>query len=569
MFPAGAPTTTSGKAPPIARVVVRRLGGSVRRLARTARRFWADVLGVIAAIVYAAPSLAYPFGFDHPIHWYIGRRLLDGEMPYAESGISTKPPGAFVVYAIADLLLSEEQWAIRIVDLLFALGIALLVVTFRPRRAQPDGRVVDATPIRHGELGAAAVIVLGFYYTHFGPSDTAHPELWQSFFMLASGWVLVRAPDFRVSARRAFASGVLACIAVTFKHVAAVTGVVAGFGVLAMALAHREPWVALRNGAVYTLGVALVLGLTFLPFVLTGTFDAFWELMVDFMLDYAQHGAPRTYSWPRWLTHAYSLYGVATCLMGVFVGLGVATATRQRRELWTGIWIAALLAGAFGSVFVQRRVFAQWGFTYHFIATVPFLALSLAWGLRRALPRSGHAQLGAAAALVACAFWFGPTWTFGHQSYMWNYRKEWLAFWDYVNGRLSFDEFHRPHQTGHFESHVRLSAVARVINARKRPGDTLCVDGFTAHVYSMTKLRCPSRFLIGDGVGNRPAWHAEYRRMLDETPPTFFLTFPDRPRVRVLTARGYTRTDITYDGATFTLLERPREAARPDEAARD
>ncbi len=532
----------------------------MRRTVGWARRHWADLAGVLASLVYVLPSLWYPFGFDQPIHWYIGRRLLEGEIPYAESGISTKPPAAFVVYAISDLLLSDAQWAIRVVDLGFALAIAALVVTFRTRRTEPDGRVVYATPITHGEIGAACVLTLGFYYTHFGSSDTAHPELWEGFFMLAAGWLVVRAPDGRVSLRRAFAAGVLACVAVTFKHVAAVTGVLVAIGILATAFSRRQVWLGLQNGAAFTTGVALVLGLVFLPFALSGTFDAFWQLMVEYMLDYAAHGAPRSYGMPRWLTHPYALYGVAACVTALLAGLGVTLGARDRRERATGLWIAALLLGAFGSVFVQRRVFAQWGFSYHFIVAVPALALALAWGLRRALPRLGRAHLAVATVLVACAFWFGPTWTFGHQSDMWSYRKEWPAFWEYVHGRLTFDAFHRPHQSGRYESHVRLSYVAREICRRMRPGDTLCVDGFTAHLYPMTGLRCPSRFLIGDGVGRNRAWQREYQRMLDETPPTYFVTFPDRAGVRLLVGRGYRRRDIRADGATYTLLVAPRHA---------
>ena len=58
--------------------------------------------------------------------------------------------------------------------------------------------------------------------------------------------------------------------------------------------------------------------------------------------------------------------------------------------------------------------------------------------------------------------------------------------------------------------------------------------------------------------------------MLDETPPTFFVTFPNRPRVRRLMRRGYRRHDIRANGITFSLLIRPREgeAGAPSEPAR-
>ncbi len=525
-----------------------------------ARRWGADVAGVVAAVVYGLPSLAYPFGIDQPIHWYIGRGLLRGELPYAESAVSTKPPGVFVVHALGQLVLGDAQWSIRVVDLVFVVLTGVLVATFRPRRTPPDGREVPVAPLRPGETGAATLAVSGLYYTCFDFFDAAHPELWQGFFMLASGWLIVRAPDGRVSARRAFAAGVLACLAVTFKHVAAMTGVLGGMAIVAMALARRDTGAALRGAGAFTLGVAVVLGLTVLPFALAGSFDAFWELMVDFILDYAAHRARRPSGVPRWLTHPYGLYAVIGCVVALLAGLAVARAGRDRRELRTGAWIFALLLGAAGSVLIQKRVFSEWGFTYHFIAMVPFLALGLSWGLRRALPRAGVAQLASVAALVAALFWFAPRFTFGEEH---SYRKEWPAFWAHLRGELGEAEYHAPHRAGRLESHLRLAEVAREIDAAARPGDTLCVDGFIAELYSLTRLRCPSRFIIGDGVGQKREWHAEYAAMLERTPPTFFVTFPDRPRVRQLLGRGYRRRDLRVDGVTYSLLELRREPAEP------
>src|SRR5690606_10999234 len=154
------------------------------------RRWWADVLGVLVAAIYGLPSLGYPFGIDHPIHWYLGRRLLDGELPFV-SGISTKPPGVFLVHAFSLVAFGDHLWSIRIVDLAFVLATGALIATFRARRTMPDGIIAEVPARRPGELGSATLAVSFLYYTYFGFSDTAHPELWQAFFMLASGWVIV------------------------------------------------------------------------------------------------------------------------------------------------------------------------------------------------------------------------------------------------------------------------------------------------------------------------------------------------------------------------------------------
>ena len=66
--------------------------------------------------------------------------------------------------------------------------------------------------------------------------------------------------------------------------------------------------------------------------------------------------------------------------------------------------------------------------------------------------------------------------------------------------------------------------------------------------------------MIGDIVGRNPEFVAEYREMLEETPPTFFVTFTDRARPRQLARQGYTRHDVTANGITYAVMIR-----RPDE----
>ena len=179
----------------------------MRARAREALRDgWLDALGALAAITFALPSLDYPFGMDQPIHWYIGRRWLEGEMPYV-SGVSTKPPGVFLVHAASILAFGDRQASVRIVDLIFVLVAAALIATFRARRRTADGRVVDLHPRRPGEVAAACVVMAALVYVYFDWNALGHPDLWQGVFVLLTAWLIVRAPDGVVSPRRAFAAG--------------------------------------------------------------------------------------------------------------------------------------------------------------------------------------------------------------------------------------------------------------------------------------------------------------------------------------------------------------------------
>ena len=527
------------------------------RIGRLARRWGLDLAGAIGAIVYALPSLAYPFARDHPIHWYIGRRLLEGEMPYV-SGISTKPPAVFVVHALSQALLGDHMWSIRVFDLAFVLANGVLIATFRRRRRLADGTILDTPPRKPGELGAACILVAVFHYTFFDFSDTGHPELWQAFFMLAPAWVLARAPEWRPSKGAVVLAGALACTAVMFKHPAVFSGVLVGVALVLVPLARGELKRAAVDAGLYTAGVALTLALTLLPFWATGALGAFWEVMVDFILNHYAPGDTPMRGAPPWLTYDHGLFAVVTALLFLAAGFGVATAARDRGERRLGVWVLLVLLVAAGSVVVQRRALFSFTFTYYFVAITPFLVLPVAWGLRRALPRSGLAQLAFALALGALAFLGGPK---GTHNADWSYRAEWAGWIDIVEGTRTREEHWAFYYNSRLDAYVRQRGVARAINERKREGDTLCVDGFVPILYHLTDTRCPSRFLVGDAAyGGPPSWRVQYEAMFREDPPTFYVTFSDRAsKIRQLERLGYTRHDVS-DGARphYVVMQRER-----------
>lgn len=528
---------------------------TMRERILTAAGRWAwDLWGVLAAVAYALPSLGYPFARDHPIHWYIGRRLLEGEMPYV-SGISTKPPAVFVTHALSQLVFGDHQWSIRVFDLGFVLANGVLIATFRRRRLGPEG-AVETAPLRPGELGAACVWVAMFHYTFFDFSDTGHPELWQAFFMLAPAWVLARAPGGVLRHREAFMAGALACVAVMYKHPAVVSGVVVGVAVVSVALARGAVRHAIASAGAFTAGVGAVLALTLLPFWVTGSAGAFWEVMVDFILNHYAPGDTPMNGPPPWLTYDHGLFAVliAAALLGS--GLAVTSATRDRRERRLGLWIGATMLAAVISVAIQRRALFSYTFTYYFVVLTPFLALSSAWGARRALPGRGVAQLAVAVAVCASLFFYAPR---GTHNGAWSYREEWAGWADVVRGRRAPEERWEAYYNSRLDAYVRQRRVADAILERRREGDTLCVDGFVPILYPLTGMRCRSRYFVGEvAYGGPRSWREEYEAMLVDDPPVFYVTFSDRyARVHQLEQRGFARHDIV-DGIEphYVVLER-------------
>jgi hypothetical protein len=513
-------------------------------------RFALDAAGMLAAIVYALPSLHYPFARDHGVHWYIGHRLLEGEMPYATSGVSTKPPAVFVVHALSQLFFGDHMSSIRVVDLVFVLATGVMIATFRTRIGP---RAIATPSLRRGEIGACSMLVAVFHYTFFDFSDTAHPELWQAFFMLAPAWIIARAPDGKISGGAAFAAGALACWAVMFKHPAVFSGVIAGFAVVLVGFARKSWREGLANAGLYTAGVATTVLLTVLPFVLTGTFDQFWELMIDFIVNHYARGNAPIDGPPPWLTYDHGLFALAIAIAFYFAGLGAAIAMRSRRERWLGVWIGINAAVALGSVLLQRRALYSFTFTYYFVVMTPFMALMTAWGIRRYFPRHGAKQLALAAVLGALAFFYEPK---GTHNAEWTFRTEWTGWIRVLEGRIGEDEHYRAYYNSHLDVFVRQRRVAEELNRLNRPGDTLCVDGFIPILYHLSSMRCPSRFIVGDGAwAGPPEWRVEYQTMLRENPPDFYVTFSDRPaKIRELQALGFQRYDVNDGGRPYYVI---------------
>ncbi|MCZ7687019.1 MAG: hypothetical protein M5U28_53065 [Sandaracinaceae bacterium] len=471
----------------------------------------------------------------------------------------------FLLHAISITLFGDAQSSVRVLDLIFVLAAGFLIATFRRRRAD-DGVPFDHPERKPGEVGAACVLVACMHYTFFDYSDTAHPELWQGVFMLAAAWVITRAPRGEVSARAAFAAGVLACLAVTLKHVAALSGFVVALAAVALGVLRRSPREALRSGTAFTLGVIAVLVLTVLPFVVTGTFEQLRATMIDFILYYAGRSPAYTWGVPPWMKLDLGGWSVVVALILFVLGIAVTRATRNHRERQLGWWIALLAVTCFATIAVQKRALVWATFSYYFVVWVPFLALLAHWGLRQVVVRRAPAQLLAAALVTAAMFLVGPHWV-GNRT--WTYRQEHAMWRAHVRGERSWEDLHGAHRVSAIDAYVRQQRVGDALRRLARDGDTMCADGFVPALYYLGGLRCTSRYIVGDIAGPGSPLHEEHTRSLRERPPTFVVTFSDRrARIRQLEREGYVRHDVD-DGQRpfYVILERRRggqvSAARP------
>jgi len=151
-------------------------------------------------LVLLLQVLQMRFGRDQGIYAMVAAAILDGGMPYRDAW-DFKPPGIYLVYALAQLMFGRNEWGIRVLE---TVSLASLWPAFwlLARRFNHDARV--------GSL-AASLSVLIFAELEFW--HTAQPE---SFGGVIAIWgVLAAAPLISegVAPRRMLAlSAVAGCL---------------------------------------------------------------------------------------------------------------------------------------------------------------------------------------------------------------------------------------------------------------------------------------------------------------------------------------------------------------------
>jgi hypothetical protein len=497
-------------------------------VARGWSKYRYDALGSLLASIFALPAWTYPFGNDQALHWYLGNHWLHGELPYV-SGISSKPIGIFALHALSSWLFGAGAMAIRVSESVSVVLIGWVAAACsRPLHA----------PRKDGELGTGALLFAGMYYLFFDYWDTAHPELWESGFVLAGLLAARRAKNVWA---RDCGAGALCAAGFMFKFPAALPSLVVAALCATRAVHERKPqqaaWMALLEaGARFASGLALVFLLCVMPYALAGQLGPMWEVLHDFIGVYTAHALPPG-GVPGFL---YARRGAPLFALTFVLGFGgflQARTLRDREAQHTCGLIAAGLLMCAASVIAQGRYFA-----YHFVALAPFCAALCVFGLRQ-LPALAPwpntralLTLGATLVMLLVA---GPRWnTATHYSYgryithLARYRRGQIDRADYLEPFVGYSPF---------DVYVRMERLAKKMQRHVRAGDTLCVRGFLTPLYALTGLSCTSRHIVQDIVDTGlPEWPAEYERDLEKAPPSFIVTFVDRSAdLRKLKAQGY------------------------------
>ena len=357
-----------------------RAGGGSKERALLRTTFERGILVACAAGIafLCVQILMFGFGRDQGIYAMVAEALLRGKMPYRDAW-DFKPPGIFVIYALARLLFGRAQVGIRVLEVagLLATCWGLVRLSERFWKSRVAGFLAAA-------LAVLAHAQLDFWHT-------AQPESFGGYLTIFALLLAARAPEESAPSKRAvFLAGVLFGASGLLKPPlvggGALLGLYLGFREwqsLPAATPRRERLIAAGRPSLWiALGGATPLLLCALWFVAKGAWGDLREVLFVFTPHYTKLGWEGStiggmfyWSFIEWLTSYCSALSI-----GVLFALGFGAEAREKA-------FALLVAGIIGVHLVGVTMQAKF-FPYHYGATWPLTALLAGWGfdkLRRRL----------------------------------------------------------------------------------------------------------------------------------------------------------------------------------------
>lgn len=457
-------------------------------------------LGLALAGFALFQIVLFRFGRDQGIYSVVADTVLRGGMPYRDAW-DFKPPGIYLVYALARAVFGSNQWGIRVLEVL---GLASLFPAFSLLSRRFFG---DARP---GMLGAAMAIIVHAQLEFW---HTGQPEFFGGVLTI---WGLALAvyhdrsrliPAWLVW----LGSGVLFGAAGLMKPYLAGGAVVAAW-VAVRELRHRGKPVSRQIGSVIwmVLGVALPLGACALWFIVKGAWGDLYEALFKFAPGYAS----LTFQPAMVLSSCY--YALQVLLLGLSsllaVGLALALLLPQRTEgereglAIIGVLVALHVIG----IGIQSKFIP-----YHFSATLPLVALAAglgawkAWGWAKDRGVKGIA-LAVVVAVVSLITWTptqGQLGSFWIRSYE---RTATLIRGDpylYESMTMQLNTMPAIYYGADYQANVQ---VVQWLVENTEPADRVYIWGFEPFIYDLSRRKAASRYIYN--VPQRVEWYKNEAR---------------------------------------------------------
>ncbi len=500
--------------------------------------------------------LSFDYGRDQAIYALVAREILHGRMPYRDA-FDFKPPGVFLVYALARLLFGPAQVGIRILEVVAMLTTALGLVHLAK---------VHFKSSRPGYIAAALASQM---HAQLDFWHTAQPETFGGTLTLlglcASTSAL--AATHVGKAKRAvplwLLAGSLFGMAGLMKPPLAGAGAV--IGALA-ALASLVPRIAPPEAAKLSMLVRLVRALTtlgatavggVLPFVVTlvwfkskGALGDLHEVLFVFTPHYtklswenARFLGMAYYGFTEWLV-AYS----GAMLVGL-IALGVARPKAD--EAPYVVAIASVIVMHIAGVVMQGKFFPyHWGATFPLTATLAGLGLDKA--LRWGASKGPIVTLVLASGFVAAAVAKAPVPNLG-QSFLERAGRRAAI---YVTGPMNQTERDSLASVADVDA-AENRAVAEYLKQHTPPDKPVFVWGFECIIYDLADRPLASRYIYN--VPQRATWSKEpmqraLMRELAANPPSAIVV-EHNDVFGMVTGNNDDSAHSTFDGLTRLIDE--------------
>lgn len=503
-------------------------------------------------------SLAFPFGRDQGLYYYVAREwVLRDAVPYRDV-LDHKTPGIYLVHALAVRLFGETMWGIRVLDMVAVLLTGLVAATFVVPRERP---------VPPGVRGVAILAANLFFFGSLNFWDTSQSELWYGLLGVAS---VMAARRIEFEPRAQFAAGALAGASLVMKPPAIWFVLIAIVLLVLRVFEDRSllPRRLLLAGAWFSGGAAAVVVPVLGYFGVRGAWPAMLEIVVRSNALYAQQerGVQTLSEVLDRLGEARQLFGalVSLLMLGVVAMLGYAVA-RGDKELRNRYLLASALALASLTGLVMQLKFYLLHYVVLLAPTVVICA-ALASDLGRFFPERLRARA-AGPIVFALVMLFCWSRTLGAQVWV----DENKLVLQYLRNEITREEFSRyfalPGIGFWWEDSEK---VGLWIKEHSSPEDTIAVRGFEPEIYAVAERRYPGRFfwttfLVSPTRGTpemSARWLAEDRATIERERPRYVVALtgigngPDS--VSFFEPMGYRVLEVVRN---LTLMERIEGAA--------
>jgi hypothetical protein len=524
-----------------------------KRLTRFLTDSRADVAVAIATVAGSSGTLAYPFGRDQGLYYYVGREwALRGAVPYRDL-LDHKTPGIYILHALLVRLFGERMWAIRVADL-----VALLLLGLASARiATPVRRPVPPFLFAAAHLAAS---ILFFGYLNFW--DVAQSELWYATLSLGS---LAAARHVEKPDHACLAAGLALGAALVMKPLAIVfVPVLVTLTVLrtreeaASTLSARASLFG-RKIAITVAGAGSVIALVIGYFAAKGALGAMRDIVIGANGHYVAHerGVDRVADIPdriqAYLGRMQPFSAIAIIAVVSFVALACKRRDFERLERW-GTAGAVVLLGLTAVTTQQKFYLLHFG-----VMTGPWtVALAaVAYEVQSAdvpIGRATRALAVTAGVIVLFALSGGPA-------------REWFdtqgRVLRHLRGKTSREEYAASFRFPDIQfDYGDSERVGLWLRAHSGPDDRVAVRGFDPEIYAVAQRRHAGRFFWTTFLTHparayrRAEWLAEDRADLDTHPPRFAVVHREDKTGPESEAYfpGYVRR---FESGRFIVLERP------------